>query len=75
MADFCNKIGAFRTSRNVRPDLECASAQTSAKPCTRINYEAQFVSRWEGELDHHKLQAGLSKEIDPTDVETAITTG
>ena len=32
------------------------------------------VSAWEGELDHAKLQARLSKEIDPSDVETAITT-
>src|SRR3954447_19530061 len=33
------------------------------------------VSWWEGELDHDKLQANLNKQIDPTDVETAITTG
>jgi aerobic C4-dicarboxylate transport protein len=32
------------------------------------------VSAWEGELDHAKLQARLSKEIDPSDVETAIAT-
>ena len=34
-----------------------------------------FVSWWEGELDHVKLHANLNKEIDPSDVETAITTG
>ena len=34
-----------------------------------------FVSWWEGELDHAKLHARLNKEIDPSDVETAITTG
>jgi aerobic C4-dicarboxylate transport protein len=34
-----------------------------------------FVSWWEGELDHDKLHARLNKEIDPSDVETAITTG
>ncbi len=34
-----------------------------------------FVSWWEGELDHTKLHARLNKEIDPSDVETAITTG
>jgi aerobic C4-dicarboxylate transport protein len=34
-----------------------------------------FVSWWEGELDHVKLHARLNKEIDPSDVETAITTG
>ena len=34
-----------------------------------------FVSWWEGELDHVKLRARLNKEIDPSDVETAITTG
>src|SRR6202158_2191507 len=34
-----------------------------------------FVSWWEGELDHEKLHANLNKQIDPSDVETAITTG
>ncbi len=34
-----------------------------------------FVSWWEGELDHDKLHARLNKQIDPSDVETAITTG
>ncbi|HEY0220524.1 MAG TPA: C4-dicarboxylate transporter DctA [Afipia sp.] len=36
---------------------------------------AIFVSWWEGELDHDKLQAALNKQIDPSDVETAVTTG
>jgi aerobic C4-dicarboxylate transport protein len=36
---------------------------------------AVFVSWWEGELDHKKLHVNLNKEIDPSDVETAITTG
>jgi aerobic C4-dicarboxylate transport protein len=34
-----------------------------------------FVSWWEGELDHEMLHANLNKQIDPTDVETAITSG
>jgi aerobic C4-dicarboxylate transport protein len=34
-----------------------------------------FVSWWEGELDYVKLHTNLSKEIDPSDVETAVTTG
>src|SRR2546421_306113 len=34
-----------------------------------------FVSWWEGELDHERLHANLNKVIDPTDVETAVTTG
>jgi aerobic C4-dicarboxylate transport protein len=34
-----------------------------------------FVSWWEGELDDEKLHAGLNKQIDPSDVETAVTTG
>jgi aerobic C4-dicarboxylate transport protein len=34
-----------------------------------------FVSWWEGELDHVKLHARLNKEVDPSDVETAVTTG
>src|SRR6202789_353810 len=32
------------------------------------------VSWWEGELDRDRLQANLSKNIDPTDMETAVTT-
>jgi aerobic C4-dicarboxylate transport protein len=36
---------------------------------------AVFVSWWEGELDHEKLHANLNRKIDPSDVETAITTG
>jgi aerobic C4-dicarboxylate transport protein len=34
-----------------------------------------FVSWWEGELDHAQLHANLNKSIDPSDLETAITTG
>jgi aerobic C4-dicarboxylate transport protein len=33
------------------------------------------VSWWEGELDRERLHANLNKNIDPTDVETAVTTG
>ncbi|RXH05476.1 MULTISPECIES: dicarboxylate/amino acid:cation symporter [Bradyrhizobium] len=33
-----------------------------------------IVAWWEGELDRDKLNANLSKQIDPTDMETAITT-
>jgi aerobic C4-dicarboxylate transport protein len=33
------------------------------------------VSWWEGELDRGRLQASLNKQVDPTDVETAVTTG
>ncbi|MDE2060975.1 MAG: dicarboxylate/amino acid:cation symporter [Bradyrhizobium sp.] len=33
------------------------------------------VSWWEGELDHATLHARLNQQIDPSDVETAITTG
>jgi aerobic C4-dicarboxylate transport protein len=33
------------------------------------------VSWWEGELDQKKLHTNLNKTIDPSDVETAITTG
>ncbi len=36
---------------------------------------AVFVSWWEGELDHATLQAGLNRQIDPSDVQTAVTTG
>jgi len=32
------------------------------------------VSWWEGELDRGRLEANLSKQIDPTDLETAVTT-
>ncbi len=33
------------------------------------------VSWWEGELDRDKLNAALRRQIDPSDVETAVTTG
>ena len=33
------------------------------------------VSWWEGELDHDKLRANLNKQVDPADLETAVTTG
>ncbi len=33
------------------------------------------VSWWEGELDHDKLHARLNQQVDPSDVETALTTG
>jgi aerobic C4-dicarboxylate transport protein len=34
-----------------------------------------FVSWWEGELDHERLHANLNQNIDPSDLETAVTTG
>ena len=34
-----------------------------------------FVSWWEGELDHELLHANLNRTIDPSDLETAVTTG
>ena len=33
------------------------------------------VSAWEGELDREKLKQGLSRSVDPSNVETAVTTG
>jgi aerobic C4-dicarboxylate transport protein len=36
---------------------------------------AVFVSWWEGELDHDVMHANLNKTIDPSDLETAVTTG
>jgi aerobic C4-dicarboxylate transport protein len=33
------------------------------------------VAWWEGELDRKKLDAGLNQEIDPSNIETAVTTG
>lgn len=36
---------------------------------------AVFVSWWEGELDKDTMHANLNKDIDPSDVETAVTTG
>ena len=33
------------------------------------------VAWWEGELDRDKLNAGLSRQVDPSDVEVAVTTG
>jgi aerobic C4-dicarboxylate transport protein len=34
-----------------------------------------FVSWWENELDRDKLKAALNRTVDPSDVETAVTTG
>src|SRR3978361_598980 len=36
---------------------------------------AIVVSAWEGELDREKMAAALSRDIDPSDLETAISTG
>ncbi|WP_398476573.1 dicarboxylate/amino acid:cation symporter [Tardiphaga sp.] len=36
---------------------------------------AVFVSWWEGELDKDVMHANLNRDVDPSDVETAITTG
>jgi aerobic C4-dicarboxylate transport protein len=36
---------------------------------------ASPASSWEGELDRKKLEAGLNREIDPSSIETAVTTG
>ncbi|HEY1475907.1 MAG TPA: C4-dicarboxylate transporter DctA [Pseudolabrys sp.] len=36
---------------------------------------AIVVSWWEGELDRAKLNKAMGREIDPSDVETAVTTG
>ena len=36
---------------------------------------ALVVAMWEGELDRAKLRAALSRPVDPSDVETAVTTG
>src|SRR5450631_2578651 len=33
------------------------------------------ISWWEGELDHDRLHARLNQTIDPSNVETAVTTG
>ena len=33
------------------------------------------VSWWEGELDRKKLNDGLNQVVDPSDIETAVTTG
>jgi aerobic C4-dicarboxylate transport protein len=33
------------------------------------------VASWEGELDREKLRVGLDRDIDPTDIEVAVTTG
>jgi aerobic C4-dicarboxylate transport protein len=34
-----------------------------------------FVSWWEGELDRDRLHANLDKQIDPSDLQTAVRTG
>ncbi len=34
-----------------------------------------FVSWWEGELDHDMMNANLNKQVDPSNLQTAVTTG
>jgi aerobic C4-dicarboxylate transport protein len=34
-----------------------------------------IVAWWEGELDRDRLNAGLNREVDPSSLETAVTTG
>jgi hypothetical protein len=34
-----------------------------------------IIAWWEVELDRKKLNARLNRQIDPSDVETAVTTG
>jgi aerobic C4-dicarboxylate transport protein len=34
-----------------------------------------IVAWWEGELDRGKLNAGLNRQVDPSSIETAVTTG
>ena len=34
-----------------------------------------IVAWWEGELDRGKLNAGLNREVDPSNLQTAVTTG
>jgi aerobic C4-dicarboxylate transport protein len=34
-----------------------------------------IVAWWEGELNRGKLNAGLSRDVDPSSIETAVTTG
>ena len=36
---------------------------------------AIVVAWWEGELDRKKLEAGLNRQIDPSSLSTAVTTG
>ena len=36
---------------------------------------AIVVAAWEGELDRPKLQAALNREVDPSDINQAVTTG
>jgi len=70
----------------VRPDLVPGMAivfaidkfMSEVRALTNITgngIAAIFVSWWEGELDHAKLHAALNNEVDPSDVETAVTTG
>ena len=33
-----------------------------------------IVAWWEGELDRNKLNAGLGRQIDTSNIETAVTT-
>jgi aerobic C4-dicarboxylate transport protein len=55
--------------------VELSFSQRALTNITGNGIATVFVSWWEGELDRDKLHANLNKTIDPSDVETAVTTG
>ena len=62
----------------VVPELQLygsAAASDPDAPSGRGKAPGVVVAWWEGELDRDMLNAGLRKQIDPSDVETAVTTG
>jgi hypothetical protein len=62
--------------RRERHQVRGPSARPEVSRFRPQHHPRQRVRRvWEGELDHVKLHANLNKQIDPSDVETAITTG
>ena len=42
---------------------------------TGTGIAAKVVAWWEGELDRKKLEAGLNRQVDPSSLSTAVTTG
>jgi hypothetical protein len=68
-------------NRNVRfvPKADSCSAAmkhysiTSSAVCWRCT--GALVAWWEGELDRKKLEAGLNRQVDPSSLTAAVTTG
>ena len=55
--------------------LPLAQVMRAGMDSLSVTLATVAVAWWEGELDRDKLKKALSRNIDPSDIETALTTG